>query len=68
MQGPSAHGGKMTFKLIWPEIPDMLWLQCLEDLEELDASPELLAIQLKCRPNLDMEKRALHIEHLKFIN
>lgn len=56
------------FKLIDLMLPDVLWLETLVDIEELGAPQDLLALQLKCRPHLRLEKRALGLEHLKQIN
>jgi hypothetical protein len=56
------------FKLLDIQLTDFAWLQALCDLEELDAPLELLKIQMKCRPHLTMEKRALGLEHLKQVN
>lgn len=56
------------FKLIAISLTDFAWLECLSDIEDLGAPPELLKVQLKCRPHLKMEKRALHIEHLRLEN
>ncbi len=56
------------FKLLDVQLTDFAWLQALCDLEELDAPIELLKLQMKCRPHLKMEKRALGLEHLKLIN
>jgi hypothetical protein len=56
------------FKLIALTLTDFAWLECLCDIEDLGAPPELLSVQLKCRPHLKMEKRALGLEHLKLIN
>jgi len=56
------------FQLIDMLLTDYSWLEVLCDMEELGASPELLRIQLKCRPHLMMEKRALGLEHLAQIN
>ena len=58
----------MSFKLIDVQLPDVLWLETLCDIEELGAPQELLALQLKCRVHLRLEKRALGLEHLKQIN
>jgi hypothetical protein len=58
----------VPFKLIDIGLTDYAWLETLCDLEELDAPPELMRVQLKCRPHLSMEKRALYLEHLKEVN
>lgn len=58
----------IDFKLIDIQLTDFAWLQALCDLEDLDAPMELLKLQLKCRPHLKMEKRALGIEHLTQVN
>lgn len=57
-----------SFKLIVMSLQDAPWLECLCDIEDLGAPPEILHLQLKCRPHLNMEKRALHIEHLRLEN
>lgn len=58
----------IDFKLIDIQLTDFAWLQALCDLEELDAPIELLKLQMKCRPHLKMEKRALGLEHLRLVN
>lgn len=50
------------------DITDYAWLEVLCDMADLGASPELLRVQLKCRPHLAMEKRALFIEQLTQVN
>lgn len=55
----------MNFKLIDIQLTDYAWLETLCDLEDLDAPIKLLRLQLKCRPHLRMEKRALFLEHLR---
>lgn len=57
-----------SFKLIDTSLTDRVWLETLCDLGDLDAPPELMATQLKCRPHLEQVKRALYLEHLKEIN
>lgn len=58
----------ISFKLIMIDITDYAWLEVLCDMADLGASPELLRVQLKCRPHLAMEKRALFIEQLTQVN
>lgn len=56
------------FKLIDLQLADPAWLQALCDIEELGAPLEIIRLNLKCRPHLKMEKRALGLEHLKQVN
>lgn len=58
---------QQQFKLIDIGLTDYAWLKTLCDLEELDAPPEIMRLQLKCRSHLIMEKRALCLEHLRLL-
>lgn len=55
-------------KLLDLNMTDYAWIETLDDCIDLDMPPELIKIQLKCRPHLQLEKRALGFEYLTFIN
>lgn len=56
------------FKLIDINLTDYAWLETLDDCIDLDMPPELIALQVKCREHLSLEKRALYMEHMKQVN